>query len=380
MYKNILVADDIRMNRTLVIDILRHKFENINFFEAKTGIEALEIIRNNDIDLIVLDLIMPDMDGYEVLDHLNGSVYSDIPVIISSAVSDIESIEQTLINGANDYFTKPLSVNDINIILPLKVKNLLTLYEQKKIITKLNENISKELDMAIKFQTIMLPKSMETEDISVSIDFNQSNKIGGDFFDYVKLDDKYWFIISDVSKCGIVAGITTTMLKMLFRTAVKAGENDPSKILKMIDDNILEFLYFENHGEAKCCLNFENFVGVLENNIFSYANKGHTFPVFYKFRDEKIDILNSLESQIKVSSNDIIILYTDGIFPSETFDELSMAESVKEYVKNNLISLKKSEEVFLKDMFYFFDMMKDMGKNDDEDYADDVTIMAIKVK
>jgi sigma-B regulation protein RsbU (phosphoserine phosphatase) len=161
MYKNILVADDIRMNRTLIIDILRQKFEDINFFEAKTGVEALEIIKNDDIDLIVLDLIMPEMDGYEVLNSLNGSAYSDIPVIISSAVRDIESIEQTLINGANDYFTKPLSANDINIILPLKVKNLLTLYEQKKIITKLNENISEELDMAIKFQTIMLPKSIQ---------------------------------------------------------------------------------------------------------------------------------------------------------------------------------------------------------------------------
>ena len=380
MYKNILVADDIRMNRTLVIDILRQKFEEINFFEAKTGIEALEIIENNDIDLIILDLIMPEMDGYEVLNRLTDSCYSDVPVIVSSAVSDIESIEQTLMKGANDYFTKPLSLNDMSTILPLKVKNLLMLYEQKKLITKLNENIKEELNKAIKFQTAMLPKSMETEDLSVSIKFKHSNIIGGDFFDYVKEGNKYYFIISNISKCGIIAGMASSMLKMLFRMAVKTDADNPKEILKIINDSIREFLYFENQKESEVCLDFEFFIGVVEDYNFSYINKNHTFPVFYMSKDQETVVVDSLSNEgMKVLPNDVILLYTDGIFPRSTDTRERMSDSVKEYTKNNVFSLKKTETIFLKDMFHFFDMLKDLEGHYEKD-NEDATIMAIKIK
>ncbi len=67
---NILIADDVEMNRRLITDILKGKLENVSFLQASNGQEVFTVLEKIDIDLIVLDLIMPVMDGFEVLNEL----------------------------------------------------------------------------------------------------------------------------------------------------------------------------------------------------------------------------------------------------------------------------------------------------------------------
>ena len=114
MTYHILIADDATMNRSLIKDILSKNLYDISFEEAINGVEVLEIVGRTQIDLIILDLVMPVMDGFETLKRLKSiPAYHDIPVIVNSAITEIKSIEQTLKEGAVDYFTKPCSLGNM---------------------------------------------------------------------------------------------------------------------------------------------------------------------------------------------------------------------------------------------------------------------------
>ena len=105
--KKVLVVDDDAINRKLIIKILEKKgFEAV---EASNGVEALTTLNtNNDIDIILLDIVMPVMNGIEFLKQIRtDSKYMDIPVIILT--TDDTKKEETLTYGANDIIIKPVS-------------------------------------------------------------------------------------------------------------------------------------------------------------------------------------------------------------------------------------------------------------------------------
>ena len=104
----VLVVDDNRLNRlTLSRAIERHGH---NVEEAEDGRIALRKIRDHDFDVIILDIVMPEIDGHQVLEELKGDIsVRDIPVIVVSAVDDIESIVRCIELGAEDYLTKPFN-------------------------------------------------------------------------------------------------------------------------------------------------------------------------------------------------------------------------------------------------------------------------------
>ena len=125
---NILIADDMLLNRRLIRRALEQKIDNVNFIEVDDGNKALESIYNDGIDIVILDLIMPEKDGFQVLKEVKSQEhYRDIPIIVNSAVDEVDIIRQALELGATDYFTKPLTMQQMEIVLPVKVDNALKL-------------------------------------------------------------------------------------------------------------------------------------------------------------------------------------------------------------------------------------------------------------
>ena len=103
----ILVVDDIPTNTSLVKAFLKHK--DYEVISALSGPEALKIARERKPDIILLDIMMPVMDGYEVLARLRSDeITRNIKVIMVSAISKEDDIRQALELGADDYITKPL--------------------------------------------------------------------------------------------------------------------------------------------------------------------------------------------------------------------------------------------------------------------------------
>ena len=221
----ILIADDALMNRKLIRNILEEHLEDVIFEEAENGVQVLSHVANNTIDLIILDLVMPELDGYETLKQLKSDArFSDIPVIVNSAITEIHSIENILKEGAIDYFTKPLSIDDMRIKLPLKARNALTLHAQQQTIKALNNQINEELKNANVFANIMLPKPEDMHLVDLYVKYHPSFGIGGDFFDCVERDGRIHFMIADVTGHGIAAGMASSMVKVLYRKCIEKSD------------------------------------------------------------------------------------------------------------------------------------------------------------
>lgn len=123
---NILVVDDTETNIDIVVDTLEEDYE---LSVATNGEEALEIVSSDPPDLILLDIMMPLMDGYEVCSRLKANKKSKkIPVIFLTAKSEIEDEMKGLELGAVDYITKPISPP----VLQARVKTHLALYDQNR--------------------------------------------------------------------------------------------------------------------------------------------------------------------------------------------------------------------------------------------------------
>lgn len=126
MAYRILLVDDVLLNRK-VLKVALSGLPDVAFLEAPDGVNALEFIHSQTIDLIILDLIMPGEEtGFEVLRKVKANpLHRHIPVIVYSAVSDTASIRQALELGAYDYLIKPLRPQELQTILPEKVKDAL---------------------------------------------------------------------------------------------------------------------------------------------------------------------------------------------------------------------------------------------------------------
>jgi two-component system cell cycle response regulator len=122
--KTILVVDDEAMNRKLVEAILAA--ENSEIITAEDGVQALTCAAETPPDLILLDMMMPGMNGLEVLRKLKtNAVTAEIPVIMVTAMADRESVTQALDAGADECLSKPVNAAE----LVLQVKNMLGLHE-----------------------------------------------------------------------------------------------------------------------------------------------------------------------------------------------------------------------------------------------------------
>lgn len=103
---HILVVDDNRMNRFKLSRVLEQQGHTVAL--AENGRQALEMIRVQSFDLVLLDILMPEMDGYQVLEHLKrDSALRDIPVIVISALDEMGSVVRCIEMGAEDYLPKP---------------------------------------------------------------------------------------------------------------------------------------------------------------------------------------------------------------------------------------------------------------------------------
>ena len=152
---SILVVDDNNNNTTLLKKRLEKNGNNVK--TASDGIEAIKIIEKRNFDLILLDIIMPNMNGYEVLELLKKDKrYHEIPIIMLSSMDDLTSIYRCIELGADDYVTKPFdkTILEARISACIEKKQL---RDKEKILLK---EISYEKDKSDKLLLNILPKSI----------------------------------------------------------------------------------------------------------------------------------------------------------------------------------------------------------------------------
>ena len=114
----LIVEDNIELLR-LMKRLLQHRYHVLT---ANDGREALQLIQTNKIDIVVSDVMMPEMDGYQLTDHIkHNEIYSHLPIILLTAKTTEEDQQKALLAGADGYITKPFKIRD----LQLRIDNLI---------------------------------------------------------------------------------------------------------------------------------------------------------------------------------------------------------------------------------------------------------------
>ena len=218
----ILVVDDNDDNRyTLTLYLDLEGFTNVEV--AHDGEEAIARLQTTGFDLVLLDVMMPKVDGYQVLTWLKDQAgLRGLPVIMISALNEMSSVVRCIELGAVDYLLKPF-----NPVL-LKARLGATL-EKKRLRDEIDAHLARlenELEAARRLQMAMVPQSFPTPSAEFPIDLFASmepaREVGGDLYDFfVTEDGMLCFLVGDVSGKGMPAALFMARAKSLIRIATE---------------------------------------------------------------------------------------------------------------------------------------------------------------
>ena len=206
---NVLVVDDDEMNRDMLSRRLARK--GFDVVVAEDGSEALALVAETDFDLILLDIMMPGIDGLQVLERLRREHSPvELPVIMATAKDESEDVVYALKLGANDYVTKPL---DFPVVLA-RVTTQLSLRRATRDLEAAHARMKKDLDAAARVQRAMMPASMpEMPGSRFAWKFTPCDEPAGDILDVFKLDDeRIGLYLLDVSGHGVPAALLSVTL------------------------------------------------------------------------------------------------------------------------------------------------------------------------
>ncbi|MEW6349412.1 MAG: SpoIIE family protein phosphatase [Thermodesulfobacteriota bacterium] len=311
----ILVVEDHPMSRKMLVAMLR---QNYAMVAAASGEEAIALARDEKPDLVLLDVEMPDMDGFQTLEELRRGVIDEaVPVIFLTARTDSESRGKGLEAGAVDYLTKPYDRHELSI----KVKNHLALYEARKEIEQRNRIMAQEMEMASQLQRSLLPQVFPLNDrLAFSVAYVPTLQASGDFYDVIELPNgRIGFAQVDVSGHGVHSAMIGAMFKMAFQT-LTGHDASPARLLATINDDMFRVLPDSEFLTI--------FFGVIDTNSleFVYSNGGHPKPFLYRAADQTIVELEDGgpligafpgfdydEGSAALESGDRILVFTDGV-------------------------------------------------------------------
>lgn len=186
----LLVVDDVQTNVFLLKALLSK--EGYGILVANNGQEALEVIRNENPDLILLDVMMPGMDGFEVAERLKSEEYRcEIPIIFLTALDDTQSIVNGFKLGAGDFISKPFRKEELMV----RIKHQLSLVAARRIIEEKNEELRKTIAGRDKMYSViahdlrspMASMKMLLNTIMMSV---EKDKIDPDIFDMLEMSNK----------------------------------------------------------------------------------------------------------------------------------------------------------------------------------------------
>ena len=206
----VLVVDDELPNRLYLRKLLEARGCEVN--DASCGSEALEIARLQAMDLILVDVMMPHMDGFELCGRLREDPRtSRVPIIMVTAKSRIEDIEMGFELGAMDYIRKPFNPRE----LVLRVGNALALKKSHDELMTWNTRVSRELELAGAVQRSLFSDVPHfSHRFEVRIAYRTCLAVGGDAFDIISLPDgKHCIYVADVSGHGVAPALISALLK-----------------------------------------------------------------------------------------------------------------------------------------------------------------------
>ena len=325
----ILIVDDEPFN----VDYLEQELEGMDceIISANNGQEALEQVRLAAPDLVLLDIMMPVMDGYAVLSQLKAdSSTRDIPVVIISASNDLKSVVKGIQMGAEDYLPKPFEPT----LLHARVSSSLEKKRLHNLRTLYLKSLERELEIAREIQMSFLPTELPTlEGWEVAAYFKAAREVAGDYYDAIMLpNNQLIFNVGDVCGKGIGAALFMTLYRSLIRAAATTN------YLALPGDGLLDRnaerlkqavscannYVMETHEDAKFTTLFIGLVE-LKTGRLTYINCGNESPLLIR-KDRSLTELKPTSPAIGIfkeidfavgetflGNDDMLLVFSDGI-------------------------------------------------------------------
>jgi sigma-B regulation protein RsbU (phosphoserine phosphatase) len=229
--ERVLVVDDIEANRDLLIRRLR-RIGITNVIEAADGRAALDIILSTPLDLVLLDIMMPIMTGFEVLEAMAiDSRTTRLPVIVISAMNEIDAVVRAISLGAEDFLLKPFDPT------LLRARVLATL-EKKRLRDRIGAELSRkqnELAEARSLQMSLTPPCFRDARCRIEVVLEPAREVGGDLIDHEVLPDgRHLLVLGDVSDKGAAAALMMARTHALIRSL--AHRADAGAVLSNLPD------------------------------------------------------------------------------------------------------------------------------------------------
>ncbi len=262
--KILLLVDDEPSNIQVVNSILKDTYK---IRIATSGAKALELVKTAPPpDLILLDVMMPGMDGYEVCTRLKAdAVTKDIPVIFLTGKTETEDETRGFEVGAVDYVHKPFSPP----VVRARVQTHLTLRGIRQQLANQLLTIQKELALARQIQLSIMPTLIPSiQGLDIAARYSPMTSVAGDFYDFMPVDDKRLGVfVADVSGHGVPAALVASMLKIALASQA-SNASDPAKVLTGLNRALCG--KFQGHYVTAAYLFID-----MEKHAICYAGAAH---------------------------------------------------------------------------------------------------------
>ncbi|MBI1954163.1 MAG: fused response regulator/phosphatase [Proteobacteria bacterium] len=275
--RKLLVVDDAALNRELIVSYLeKANFSNID--TASDGQEALEKIETFSPDLVILDLVMPGLNGFEVIKRMRAIPrHQRIPIIVQTTISEPEQRIEAWCAGANDVITKPIHRLELLSRIQVQLKNTTLLRELETY-----HNMAKEdIYQALELQRSLLPTSdlilslEEKHQIKIDSLFMPSRFLSGDMWGVIDISNHQMGLwICDFSGKGIRAALNVFRIHTIIHEYQHCAD-EPIEIMDALNNRLVDLLTI---GQ------FATFLfGVIDfkANSFSYSAASSTHPILY---------------------------------------------------------------------------------------------------
>jgi len=371
----LLLVDDDAENIQVVHSILKDQYK---IRVATNGPKALELAKVEPLpDLILLDVMMPQMDGYEVCSHLKADRRTgDIPIMFLTGKTEVSDETRGFEVGAVDYIHKPFSPP----IVTARVRTHLMLRDAHETIARQLLAINSELDMARQIQRSILPQQTPNiPGLEIEARYLPMSSVAGDFYDFLLIDEQHaGVLIADVSGHGLPAALIASMLQTAL-AAQAPHASDPTKILSNLNRALCG--KFQSHYVTAAYLFLD-----MQKGTVNYGGAAHPPLLLWKAKSRSVEeiVENGLmlgpfpqstysSTTFPIEERDRIVLLTDGIIEAKNSSGKEFGEERLRNIVESSHSLRAHEfaDAVLSGLSEWSDNA--IGPNQ----SDDITLLAI---
>ncbi len=385
MAVKILSVDDEADLESLLTQYFRRKIRKgeYEFLFAHNGLEALTMmLRHPDIEIVLSDINMPEMDGLTLLARINEMRNPALRVIMVSAYGDMGNIRQAMNNGAFDFATKPIDLDDLSITIEKAVKQIEFVRQTQREHAQLVD-LKGDLAVASEIQQAILPRMFppfpeNSNVMDLAALMTPAKDVGGDFYDFFRIDAEHiGVVIADVSGKGIPSAIFMAVSRTLIRAIGSEGVTPETCLTKAN-----ELLCMDSANNMFVTV-FYGIYNVMTGEL-CYCNGGHNAPclIHADGRTELIKVEPNFivggiggmaykGGVMTLGKGETLLLYTDGVTEA-------VNTALEEYGEQRMIDTLSTQAAHTCRETIDRQLQSVRDFAGEAEQSDDITILALK--